>query len=214
MREEKKSESWSFLPGRYFCVSDYHFCIATLKIFSVVKICLTVHSILQLFPGQRHPDSAEPEKHPLTFLDGAQAPSDALKRPVFSRRVKSPVPRIPNGYPLIRDFLSWSVPGTAHNILWTGSRGLPFLRPAAPCICSITQRLRQRFRREDSSWASRSFRELPPGLPPRRLRSWRGRKAGPDSTAGTARSKVAGLMGRADCLTRHPGCGKDRTFMV
>lgn len=24
MREEKKSESWSFLPGRYFCVSDYH----------------------------------------------------------------------------------------------------------------------------------------------------------------------------------------------
>ena len=28
-------------------------------------------------PWQRHPDSAEPEKHPLTFPDGAQAPSDA-----------------------------------------------------------------------------------------------------------------------------------------
>jgi len=48
--KRKKSESWNFLPGRYFCVSDYHFCIATLKIFSVVKICLNVHSILQLFP--------------------------------------------------------------------------------------------------------------------------------------------------------------------
>lgn len=198
MREEKKSESWSFLPGRYFCVSDYHFCIATLKIFSVVKICLNVHSILQLFPltetsglcktGKASPDSS----------GWGAGSSDALKPPVSSRRVKSPVPRIPNGYPLILDFLSWSVPGTTHNILWTGSRGLPFLRPAAPCICSITQRLRQRFRREDSSWASRSFRELPPGLPPRRLRSWRGRKAGPDSTAGTARFKVAGLMGRSD----------------
>lgn len=74
MREEKKSESWSFLPGRYFCVSDYHFCIATLKIFSVVKICLNIHSIFQLFPWQRHPDSAEPEKHPLTVPEGAQVP--------------------------------------------------------------------------------------------------------------------------------------------
>ncbi len=132
MREEKKSESWSFLPGRYFCVSDYHFCIATLKIFSVVKICLNVHSILQLFPltetsglcrtGKASPDSS----------GGGAGSSDALKPPVSSRRVRSPVPRIPNGYPFIRDFLSWSVPGTTHNILWTGSRGLPFLRPAAP----------------------------------------------------------------------------------